>query len=212
MKVDIEKIKAEYEQKIQNAIEANQILDLIGDETFRVSISKSFTSKGKKTLRFYAEEVCGKLGIEKVGLVLSKLPVTEKISVPIENYNRIPMEYALKTNRGYKDNYATLSIRYIHNEYEVDLDLPIEPNKELNGYFSDGLRDVTESEITTYYIVSKPGRRAADVRIPIKLFANGDYVRFQGGHVTSKSEWAANNIIEAIKEAYTKSNESSNKI
>lgn len=212
MKVDIEKIKAEYEQKVQEAIIVNNILDVLGDEEFRVYAYNGHCNKGKKTLSFHTEETCGQLSIEKVGLVLSKLNQTEKIKVYVGDNKYIQMDYEVRTSRSYRDSFATLTIEYIHNEYEIRIELPIEPNKALNGFFADGLRKVDKSEITTYYIVSRPGRRAADVQVPVKLFANGEYVRFKGGYVTSSSEWAANNIIEAIKESYMNANQESNQI
>lgn len=205
MKVDLDKIKAEYEHKIQEAIVVNGILDKIGDDSFRVHYFKARSNKRKDMISFNAEKVLEELPIEKVGLILTKLPSTEKIEVYVGNYKHEMMDYRLLTRRGYRDAHATLDISYISGDYEISISLPIEPNKELNGFFADTTRKVEQSEITTYYIVNRPDRKAEDVRVPMNVFANGEYVRFVGGYVTNKSEWAANNIVEAIKEAYTKS-------
>lgn len=201
MKVDIEKIKNEYQEKIQEAIAINNILDFIGDDSFRVYITKGYINKSKKRLRFCAEKLFDKLDITKVGLILDKIPATEKVRVYLGSSGYLDMDYELCTSRGYRDSFSTLSIRYIHKDYEVVLELPIEPNKQLNGYFVDSLRKVTDYEITSYYIVSRPNMKAANVKVPTKLFANGEYIHFQGGHVTCKTEFAANNIIDAIKES-----------
>ena len=210
MKADVEKIKAEYEQKIQEAIEVNKVLDILGDENFRIYISKNYSNKDKKSLNVRAEDVCANLTIEQVGLVLSKLPVTEKINVHVGQSKYLQMDYKLQTRRSYRDSFATLDIEYVFNDYVVDIKLPIEPNKQLSGFFADSHRNVEQSEITTYYIVSRPGRKAADVKVPVKVFANGEYVRFQGGYVTSMTEWACENIVEEIKGAYLNLNSENN--
>ena len=126
MKIDIEKIKAEYEQKVQEAIEANKILDILGDDSFRIYVYDGVNNE--KRIVFRAENICSNLSIEKVGLVLSKLPVTRKIDVYTGDSKRIPMDYQLTTSRGYKDSFATLNIEYIHNNYEIRIGLPIELN------------------------------------------------------------------------------------
>jgi hypothetical protein len=187
----------------------NELFDKLCDDDIELSIlGESHTQKGKYHLHVGHEKVCQKLSIQQIGLILSKLPSTDKSKVYVGDSEEIQMDYKVGTHRGYRDSYSTLSISYIHDKYDVTLELPIEPNKELNGFFANSSRKVENSEITTYYIVSRPNRKAKDVTVPLKVFANGEYVRFTGGYVKSKSEWAANNIIEAIKEVYLKSIES----
>lgn len=206
MRTDIDKIKAEFEKKIQYAIMQNELFDKLGDNDIELSIlGDSHTQKGKYHLYVRHEKVCQKLSIQQIGLILTKLPSTEKSKVHIGSSKYIEMDYEVETTRGYRDSHATLKIGYIHDKYDIGLELPIEPNKELNGFFADSYRKVEDYEITTHYIVSRPNREAKDVTVPVKEFANGECVRFVGGYVKSKSEWAANNIIEAIKEVYLKS-------
>ena len=200
MKIDIEELKAKFELELKNAEESNMILDILGDDSLKVSIdNRSFLKKGKKSLTIRPEEVLDKLTIQQVGLILSKFPSTENLKERGKDGKDIEVNYKLNTERGYRDTYATLHIWYISGDYDISLRLPIEPNKQLNGYFTDSSRKVDQSEITTYYIVSRPNRRAADVTVPVKVFANGEYVRYVGGYVSLVTQWAIDNIIEAIK-------------
>lgn len=199
MKIDIEELKAKFYLELKNAEESNMILDILGDNSLKVSIDNhSYLKKGKKSLTIRPENVRDKLTIKQAGLILSKFPSTENVKVRGKDGKDIEVNYKISTRRGYRDSYATLHIWYISGDYDISLRLPIEPNKELNGYFADSSRKVDQSEITTYYIVSRPNRKAADVTVPVKVFANGEYVRYAGGCVSSVTQIAIDNIIEAI--------------
>lgn len=199
MKIDIEELKAKFELELKNAEESNMILDILGDDSLKVSIENhSYLKKGIKSLTIRPENVRDKLTIKQAGLILSKFPSTENVKVRGKDDKDIEVNYKISTGRRYRDFYATLHIWYISGDYDISLRLPIEPNKELNGYFADSSRKVDRSEITTYYIVSRPNRKAADVTVPVKVFANGEYVRYAGGCVSSVTQIAIDNIIEAI--------------
>ena len=202
MRTDIEKLVAKHEEELQCAIESNKVYDVLGREDFWVTVdSYSFMCKGKKSLRIRPEDFTEELTINDASLILHKFPVTEKMEFNVGRDNKMLMDYGMMTSRGYRDNCSKLDITYISNDYCVSFEIPVDTTKELNGYFADSSRKICDSEITTYYVVSRPGRKASEVTIPIKVFANGEYVRFQGGRVRSKSEWAVNNIIDAIKSA-----------
>lgn len=206
MKTDIEKLKAEYEEKLQNAIEANRIIDYIGDESLRIDImGASYEDKSKKRLYIRPDNFRNELTIEQAGTILSKYPVTQKTVIDRNNANGLVFDYDACINRSYNDRCSYLKIDWFSGEYELSVKLPIEGNKELNGYFTDTTRAIDPIEIRTHYVVSRPNRRAADVRVPIKAFANGEYIRYQMGHIRSTSEYAVQNIVDTIKECYLKS-------
>lgn len=200
MKVDIEKLKAEFEAKIKNAEESNSILDILGDYSLNVSIDNiSYLQKGKKALRIRPQEILGKLTIQQVGVVLSKFPSTEKVRERGVDGKDVWLDYKLSTERRYGSSFTELHIWYISGEYDISICFPIELYNELNGCFLDSSRKVEQSEITTYYIVSKPHMKSKDVTVPMKVFAKGEYVKYVGGNVHSVTQWAIDDIIELIK-------------
>lgn len=206
MKTDIEKIKAEYEEKIQNAIEANGIIDYIGDDSLCINImGRSYEDKSKKRLYIRPDNFRKELTIEQAGMILSKYPVTQKTVIDKNNAIGLEFDYDASISRSYNDRCSYLEIDWFSGEYELSVKLAIEGNEMLNGYFTDTTRAIDPIEIRTHYVVSRPNRRAADVRIPIKVFANGEYIRYQMGHVRSTSEYAVINIVDTIKECYFKS-------
>ena len=206
MKTDIEKIKAEYEEKIQNAIESNKIIDILGDETLSIAIlGRSAHRNDKKHLYIKPDNFRKELTIEQVGMIITKLPSTQKFTIDKNNAKGLEFDYDACIKRSYNDLYSYLDISYFSGDYYISLEFPIELNKELNGFFADTTRKIDPIEIRTHYVVSRPNRRAEDVRIPIKVFANGEYIRYQMGRIRSTSEYVVQNIVETIKECYLKS-------
>lgn len=200
MRTDIEKLLKRHKEELDCAMEANKVYDTLGKENYWIRVdTTSFLCKGKKSLHISSEKFTENLTINDASLILHKFPVTEKMEFNVGSDNKMLMDYGMMTSRGYRDNCSKLDITYISNDYCVSFEIPVDQTKELNGFFADSSRKICDAEITTYYVVSRPGRKASEVTIPIKVFANGEYVRFQGGHVRSKSEWAVNNIIDAIK-------------
>ncbi len=206
MKTNIEKIKAEYEEKIQNAIESNKIIDILGDETLNIAIlGRSAYCNDKKHLYIKPDNFREELTIEQVGMIITKLPSTQKFPIDKNNAKGLEFDYDACIKSSYNDSYSYLDISYFSGDYYISLEFPIELNKELNGFFIDTTRRIDPIEIRTHYVVSRPNRRAADVKLPIKVFANGEYIKYQMGRIRSTSEYAVQNIVETIKECYLKS-------
>ena len=189
---DIEKMRQEFERKIKCAEMSNKIEAEVGIEC-SVMENGSCTQKGKEWLSF------SKVTKEQAGKILKMFPWTERSKTRGHNGKDIEISYVLSTSRSPKDMFTTLDISWIHNEWAISMNLPIDPTDHiLMQYFKRDSYEIDDSTIGLYFGAVSEREKGYLKNVSLLSFNCGDVVRFYGGHHKQVSEGHAECIVAEI--------------
>lgn len=158
---DIEKMKAEFEEKLALAIKENELnADINGyqlklDEYNRVSwgvVYKSGVGFVTPTLAQVAD-------------ILSRFPMTKNTL-----YDKaVEMPYVIHSSNSYGDRNPEMSIRWISGEYEVRISLPIY-DELCKEFFKISTRWTTDSENSAYASIQHYDERGCRRCYSVRVF------------------------------------------
>lgn len=188
---DIAKMREDMEREIKLAELSNKIEEQTGIEC--VAMGASICQKGKQRLWF--KEVTK----EQASKLLKMFPWTERSKTRSRNGEDIFISYVLTTEQAPNEWKTKLNIDWIHGEYDMNLELRIDPTDEvLMGYFKRDQYEIDDSTIGLYFGAVSP-RQKSDLRYrPCLSFNCGSVVRFYGGHFKQVSEGHAECIVAEI--------------
>ena len=188
---DIEKMRREMEQKIKLAELSNKIEEQTGIECS--AMGESCCQRGKQRIWF------GEVTKVQAAKVLKMFPWTERSKTRSRNGEDILISYILSTSQGPKEYNTKLSIAWIHGEYDMGLDMRIDPSDDvLMGYFKSDKYEIDDSTIGLYFGAVSPSKKS-DLRYrPCLSFNCGSVVRFHGGYFKQVSEGHAECIVAEI--------------
>ena len=189
---DLEKMKSEFERKYKLAEIGNQLEERFGCEFMVIDRSK------EQGARFIAETD----DIHIVGDLLKAFPADKEQALNAtagEPKGTIFGLYHVYANRGFRDLYTKLQIKWLNGNNEYQCELIIDENEVLEPFFVNDQRKMSRIECDTY----KPMRRGHIVRdldLPIKRFLCNQ-IRYEGGYQSATEPERIEEIINAIKEA-----------
>lgn len=181
---DIAKMKAEFKEKIRLAELENKYNSKLEKEGISLGIF-SYDKENERYLvhfrtvnRPYDDPFNG----HDAQTIMRTFPRTADIEVSVGAGKKERLPYDICTSRNPKEPRTMLKIRYIHENLEVWIDLPIdERNPELMQYFMRTQRELDSSTIGLYYGAVTPRERANLQMLPFLTFNCGHVVRFYGG-------------------------------
>lgn len=190
---DIEKMKAEMEQKIKWAEMENELSKKLPDGVRVSIIGDSLTQKGKLHTMIWA--VPG-LTEHQVGEILNAFPVTEKVSVYNGNGNYSFEDYAMTTHRYVCDCYTELHIEWISDDLVMSIKVHIDKcSDEIKQFFTKTYRDVNQEWTGPKTRYNKATRD----RFEFYTFVYGRVIGFQGGYHKQVADFALNDIVVKFK-------------
>ena len=188
---DIAKMRQEMEQKIKLAELSNAIEEQTGIECN--AMGESYCQKGKQRIWF------GEVTKEQAAKVLKMFPWTERSKTGGRNREDIEISYILSTEQRPKECRTKLSVEWIHGEYDMGLDIRIDPSDDvLMGYFKKDQYEIDDSTIGLYFGAVGTSERGELRYRPCLNFNCGSVVRYYGGHFKQVSEGHAECIVAEI--------------
>ena len=180
---DIAKMRKEFEEKIRLAELENKYNEKLDKYGMSVHIFSEHADEGRYLASVRKNEGSwAELNEEDVQSVLENLPMTDKIRVSAGHGKYEMLSYQMETERTPQRPRTLLKIRYIHNELELWIDLPInENNPDLMQYFQTTQRELDNQTIGLYYGSVSPRRKSSLQMLPFLTWNCGRVVRFQGG-------------------------------
>lgn len=204
--IDIEKMKAEFEAKLESAQLSNELEKVVGIET--TLLDTSYSSHGTKHMASYGfgcnrgqyfDKDTQYPTIQDAARLLNMFEPTKDWEDRDHNWHG---PYRLSTGRSYSDNFGYFEIQWIHHEIDFSFYLRIEAYDYLIGLFDILHRRIVDSELSTYHPVNSKGLLNCDMTIPCYRFKNIPSDRqvcyYRGGYALYDNEKAAE-IIGFIK-------------
>lgn len=189
---DIEKMKAEFEEKLRMAELENKLNE--GVEGYELHLSKDSKYRILVRLPYDTRTGFNEPSIEHMAEVLRNYPKTEDI-VYDRKYN---LPYVIHARRGYGDRYGTLSLSWNSGEYVVRGSLQIDGTDLYDEFFEPvTLRPTTNSENSTYTSIHEAGLIGSYV-VPVYDF-KAEQKSFYGGVNLLIDATEAERLIEFIK-------------
>ena len=193
---DIEKMKAEYEQKLKWAEMENELSKKLPEGTQISIIGKSLTQKGKLHTSIRSEDWSHGLTEQQVGELMLAFPVTEKSRIYVGQDQYSEKDYEMETHRYIHLPTTDLSISWISGELDISLELKVELcSDEIKQFFTRTSRNVNHEWRGTRTRWNKHLRD----NFPFYTFAYGHTVRFYGGYHKQVSDSALSDIVEKFK-------------
>jgi hypothetical protein len=197
--IDIEKLKKEYEGKIECAMLTNELVPQLNEVGIRVNIYKGV--KGENVYAFYNDGYLDKLTEYQVGYILTHFVKDEDTEVWLgKNEGNVMLPYMLQCHR-YAHSGSELSFVYrIHEgKDEVRFDVPIDnASEEIKQFFMETYRDASD-EISNHL---SPAEMRYYKKLQYLTFRYGNIVKFHGGYDKQAEEFAINDIVERFKYIY----------
>lgn len=188
---DLEKMRAEFEQKLKLAEIENEF-----EGKYHVSCVV-FESGGNI-------HVCshGTVDFNNIaGEILRDLPAdTPHIinDTAIGTNNPIEELYKLESHRGYTDSFSKLNVKFANKGIWYTITLKIDGVEALEQFFNAGYRKMVDTEISTYRPI-RNGRLVEDLNIPCRTFKCSQ-ITYYGGHYVCTDHEAIRDIIGTIKQ------------
>lgn len=184
---DIEKMKREFEQKLKLAELENKLEVEIGC-TFSV-----FDGYG----RTYAH--AKNIELSQAARLLATYAPTENVELDSTATARATKSYVyrVEAERRYSDHFTSLVISWVSNNIHFQFTMPIDGNERLAQFFTDGQREMTRTEQSTYK-PTRGNKLVYNLTLPIKRF-KCEYIEYQGGHLSLLNTNEIDKIIRTIK-------------
>lgn len=183
---DLEKMKQEFEEKIELAKLANMFEEKFGVEpqTFATGKSKFITCS---TNNLQAAKIFKALQPDE-DVLLNGTAGGQK--------NEIWAKYRLQSYRDYHSQFSTLRIEFKCKGITYWIYLRIDDNEALEKYFTKGMRGLSSSELSTYK-PTKNGILCQEYQIPCRAW-QCDQIAYHGGYFVALDEYTIQDVIESI--------------
>lgn len=147
MKNDIEKMKAEFAEKLELAELENKLSD--GLKGYSISANKTRTPGCRYSIYMSMSYVLGQGFVEPTLAMgkemLERFPMTQETL-----YNKkFNLPYVIHSQKGYGDKFAELNVNWVSGEYKVRMTLKID-DRLREEFFIVSHRYPVESEVSTY--------------------------------------------------------------
>lgn len=196
VKNDIEKMRKEFEEKIQIALLENELSEPLGDCYLRfIHLDKHSSDEPKKLFHLYKDDKVGEVVVADIKKCMEMYPATSGINVHIGNSKYIELPFYVRSLKSYGDKQGKLDISYIHNDIVVWMSLPIVG--DLLDFFRVHKRNPVDSETSTYVSLVEARHKGLDIRIDNYNF-KANQVGFYSGRNTLVDPVEINRIIEYI--------------
>lgn len=194
MKNDIEKMKAEFAEKLELAELENKLSE--GLKGYSISAHKTNTPGCKYSIWSSMDYVSGRGFMEPTLAMgkemLERFPMTQDTL-----YDRkVNLPYVIHTQKGYGDKFAELTIRWVSGEYEVHITLKVDDFLK-EGFFNVNHRCPVDAEVSTYTSIHT-GHLYDKAFIPVYDFKKSQ-MRYYGGVRLLLDKEEISRIIEFIK-------------
>ena len=201
---DIEKLKEKQEKEMRLALLENK-LELEHPElaTYNLHVNVIETLKDRYVCGFRHEDICKKLNEKEVAMILATFLPDEHMRVFRGNKRGYEMvDYDMKTYRRPSDTHTTLEIRWMYQGLECSVGYPIENDSELKSWFKIYTRELDDSEISSYGIQKTKYNYEFRKNFRFLGFAQGNVIRYSGGHVQQTCDTIIYEMIEQLKYMY----------
>ena len=194
MKNDIEKMKAEFAEKLELAELENKLSE--GLKGYSISVRKTNTPGCKYSIYTTMDYVSGRGFVEPTLTMgkemLERFPMTQDTL-----YDRkVNLPYVIHSRKSYGDKFAELGVRWISNEYEVRMTLKIDDLLR-EEFFNVKHRCPVDSEVSTYTSIHT-GHLIGKDFIPVYDFKK-EHQKYHGGVRLLLDKEEISRIIEFIK-------------
>lgn len=194
MKNDIEKMKAEFAEKLELAELENKLSD--GLKGYSISANKTRTPGCRYSIFMSMPYVSGRGFVEPTLTMgkemLERFPMTQETLYDRKFY----LPYAIVSQKSYGDKFAELGVSWISNEYEVRITLKID-DRLREEFFNVKRRCPVDSEVSTYTSIHTGHLIGKDV-IPVYDFKK-EHLKYHGGVRLLLDREEISRIIEFIK-------------
>lgn len=180
---DIAKMRAEFEEKIRLAELENKYNEQLERHGLAMHVFSKDKDSDRLLVSIRADRSYDKpFNEHDAQFILRVLPMTEKMRVYIGHDKYEMLSYVMETERNPKQPRTMLKIKYVHENLEIWLELPInEQNNELMQYFTRTQRELDNDTIGLYYGCVSPREKSHLQMLPFLTWNCGQVVRFQGG-------------------------------
>lgn len=178
----VEKIKAEYEEKLrlaekEDAIERslNMSLDVscIGRGTYNKNKIEVYINKPWKL-----EDSSMLVDKEAMRTIFEVLPITENIEN--KDYDGLVAPCFVSTKCGYRDKYGEMRINWISGDYEISCNLKID-SELIDNFLHVQKRNVVDTESSTYVSIHESIADGVIPVVPVYNFKKKQ-ISYYGGH------------------------------
>lgn len=210
---DIEKMKAEFDQKIEWAkLENEHDARLLDDRLEIVIVGRSLTQQGKLHAYFSCIDPrvrpSDKLSYRQLGGMLCRYPVTEELRVYTGAHRYDMMRYSLQTHRYPNEPWTTLKVEWISGILDLKAEVYLDGSDEgVNQFFQKRHRRLEDSELSSFGIQKTRFNKDKRESFPYLGFAAGTQTRFQGGYILCTSNAMVTSVTERLKYMYEFENE-----
>ena len=193
---DLEKMKAEFEQKLKWAEMENELSKRLPEGCKISIIGDSLTQKGKLQTSVRSEDWSRGLTEQQVGELMCAFPVTEKSRVYVGRDQYSEKDYEMTTHRYLHLPHTDLDIQWISGELDISCEIKVDTcSNEIKQFFTKTSRDVNHEWTGPKTRFNKQTRDA----FPFWTFAYGHTIAFHGGYHKQTSDFAINDIAEKFK-------------
>lgn len=183
---DIEKMRAEFEEKIRLAEMENDFENRYG---IKVGV---FHVNGYDMVHIECDN-------ETAKRVLNEFEADTEWAIDHERDSKHMYKYRLCSIMRYSDRYSKLEIEFINKGVKYWIDLAIDGNELLVPFFRRTHRTITETELSTWHPVNHQGTLYRDMQIPQMSFNSQNVKRYYGGDQLLVDGDEIDRIINAIK-------------
>lgn len=183
---DIEKMRAEFEEKIRLAEMENEFETRYG---IKVGV---FHSNGYDMVHIECDN-------ETAKRVLNEFEADTEWAIDHERDSKHMYKYRLCSIRRYSDQYSKLEIEFINKGVKYWIDLAIDGNELLLPFFKGTRRKITETEFSTWHPMNEHGYYDPNMLIPQMSFNSQNVKRYYGGDQLLVDPNEIEMIISAIK-------------
>ena len=171
MKNDIEKMRIEFDEKIKLAIIENELSE--GCNGYYFNVVKNTGRNKTAEYRIWASTPYKsgvgftKLNKKQVAEILKRFPMTGKTKYDgDEEY-----DYIIHSQNSYGSREAELSICWQSGDYEVDVTMSLDENKDISDeFFTIGTRETVETENSTYASIQRYNSHGHECRYYVRVF------------------------------------------
>jgi hypothetical protein len=204
---DLEKMRQEFDKKMQYAQMENQVNEVLKNDGIEISIiGKSCSHKGLLHVSIHATK--GNYGFTEfrltplqVGAAMINFPVTQKTDINCVDGKLGEVDYKMVVHRYLHEHRTELSIDWISGEYDISVDMYIDDfvdDADFMQFFKIGCRDVDREWTGARTRWNYNARHY----FRYYTFNGGRITKFQGGRDYQMSDSYANSIAEMFKYRY----------
>lgn len=196
---DLQKMRDEFEKKIERERIANNLEERFGVEFY---VFERFRANGLRILAHNDNFRDETISLALAKQLLEEFPADERLllnATASGQKDEVHGFYHLCANRGFTAQFTSLKVHWLHKGNEYAFHLHIDGNEVLEQFFTPSTRRMDSTERETY----KPTYRGHILRekdLPIMRF-KCSHISYSGGHLAATDLAVIDEIISAIKNA-----------